>query len=312
MYRLLSISIVTGIFLAGTACETFQPVEEETQLGNNPDPDGTPNEPDSKPIETDTAFDPGNVPPRANADFSPTELFPGDTVNLNGAASSDLDGDVLQYFWQVTQKPVGSVATVMNPEFMNAQLYVDRDGDYVVELLVDDRSHVSSDVIEFTVEAANLPPIANPGPSLSFPVGQTAEINGSASSDPDSDEFLDFYWSFVSKPGGSTAKFVGIDNQPATIARFQIDRVGTYVVELVVNDNDPTDPLDSQPVYVEIRGFDDGSLGGGSGSSDCLSCAAAVDPRFRTELHQAKQRKSVAVVLLPLMLGFAGRRRRWF
>lgn len=97
--------------------------------------------------------------------------------------------------------------------------------------------------------AANNKPVAEAG----SPITQTADgavtLNGSGSSDPDGDS-LTYHWSFEYVPEGSTiqereAPFARNHAADAITTTFTPDRVGTYVVNLMVRDSrgaeSPTD-----------------------------------------------------------------------
>ena len=63
-------------------------------------------------------------------------------------------------------------------------------------------------------------------------VGQTVTLDGSKSSDVDGD-VLTYRWSFVSKPKGSKA---ALQSPNSVNPNFVPDKVGDYVVQLIVND----------------------------------------------------------------------------
>ena len=78
----------------------------------------------------------------------------------------------------------------------------------------------------------NHPPTANAGPDIMQAVGQTAQLNGSGSSDPDGNP-LSYRWSFVSRPSGSVAT---LSSSTVVAPTFVVDKSGSYVVQLIVND----------------------------------------------------------------------------
>ena len=79
---------------------------------------------------------------------------------------------------------------------------------------------------------ANAVPTANAGVAQSVTVGSLVTLDGSASSDANSDA-LTYKWAFTSKPTGSGATL-----SSTTIAKpaFTADIAGTYVLSLIVND----------------------------------------------------------------------------
>ena len=86
----------------------------------------------------------------------------------------------------------------------------------------------------------NIPPVANAGPDQTATVGTTVNLDGSGSSDANGDT-LTYAWSFVSRPTGSTATLSGA----ATFnPSFILDKAGTYVVQLIVNDGQASSTAD--------------------------------------------------------------------
>jgi K319L-like, PKD domain/PKD domain/Calx-beta domain len=175
------------------------------------------------------------------ADAGPDQsVMSGAQVILDGSGSTDVDGDPLAYAWSLTSVPSGSVASLDDPSAVMPRFIVDRPGDYVAQLVVDDGLAASApDTVRVTTE--NSRPVADAGPDQTVVAGQLVDLNGLASSDADGDA-LSFAWSFASRPPGSTA--VLLDAMSAT-PRFTADRPGAYVAQLVVNDGSLSSALDT-------------------------------------------------------------------
>ncbi len=198
--------------------------------------DGTVNSaPDSVTIDT------LNSAPVADAGPDQTP-FVTDTVTLDGSGSSDVDGDPLTYSWSFTSRPPGSSTTLFNPTLANPTFVVDKFGTYVVQLIVNDGT-VNSAPDSVTIDTLNSAPVANavlePPPAGQVFVGDTATLDGSGSSDVD-DHPLTFQWSFTSRPPGSSTT---LSNPTAVNPTFDVDVVGTYGIQLIVNDG----RVDSDP-----------------------------------------------------------------
>ena len=104
-------------------------------------------------------------------------------------------------------------------------------------------------VLSYTVDAtpANRPPIANAGPDQTAFVSDRVTLDGSASADIDGD-LLSFSWTLTSAPAGSGAF---VSDSSAVMPTSDLDRPGSYVLSLVVNDGQ----VDSLPdtVVVDTR-----------------------------------------------------------
>jgi hypothetical protein len=183
-----------------------------------------------------------NSAPVAQAGANQT-IRRGATVTLNGSASSDVDGNTLTFAWSLTTRPVGSTAALSNATSVTPTLVVDQPGTYVVQLIVNDGTTDSAPVT-VTITTTNSAPVANAGAAQSVAVGTVVRLDGRASSDPDNDP-LTFVWSFTTVPANSTATLANPSTAQPT---FTVDRAGTYVVQLIVNDG----LLNSTPVTVTV------------------------------------------------------------
>ncbi|MSP54729.1 MAG: PKD domain-containing protein [Myxococcales bacterium] len=138
------------------------------------------------------------------------------------------------------------------------------------------------------VDRGNTAPTANAGSDQTQPADLTITLNGSGSIDADGDA-LTYGWTFDHVPPGSAiqdreAPFSRNHTTTADTTTFQPDKVGTYVVSLVV-----TDPsgATSSPDYVIVTAADPESIpvaNAGAdqsvpvGSSAALSGTGSYDP----------------------------------
>ncbi len=116
-------------------------------------------------------------------------------------------------------------------------------------------------------DETNRPPVAHAGFDQTVTPGATVHLDGSGSSDPDSDA-LTYSWSLLSKPPGSSAVLSGPTSVNPT---FVADVPGGYSARLIVNDGQDN----SAPATVTI---DAGStLGCGALISGQIVAAGEVD-----------------------------------
>ena len=171
-----------------------------------------------------------NTAPVANAGADQSGQLNG-TVTLDGSASSDFDGDLLTYNWNLTTKPAGSTALLTNPNTANPTLFLDKSGTYVGSLVVND-GLVNSSPDTVIVSTLNVTPVADAGSNQRARVNTTATLDGSGSTDADGDP-LTYAWSFTAKPTGSVTQ---LSNTTAVKPTFTVDKPGTYALQLVVSD----------------------------------------------------------------------------
>ncbi len=143
-----------------------------------------------------------NVPPVANAGPDQT-VTSGDTVNLTGAASSDPNGDTLTFAWTQPSGPVVTLsgANTATPSFTAPSVTTNTDLTFSLQVC-DPEPLCSTDTVVVTVQpqpTVNVPPVANAGPDQTVTSGDTVNLTGAASSDPNGDT-LTFAWTQPSGP----------------------------------------------------------------------------------------------------------------
>ena len=184
-----------------------------------------------------------NQPPVANAGSDQTVTM-GNTVQLNGTGSSDADGDPLTYRWAFSSKPVGSIATLSNTSSPGPTFVADKNGTYIVSLIVNDGQEDS--VIDTVTITSNAAPVSNAGVDQTTVLGNVVTLDGSSSFDLDGDT-LTYSWSIASKPTGSIASITGATSEIASITP---DKVGQYRINLTVNDG--TNPSVTSQVVITV------------------------------------------------------------
>lgn len=185
-----------------------------------------------------------NTAPEANAG-NDQNVATGATVQLDGSASIDSDGDLITYAWTVASSPDDSAASLSDATIVNPTFVADLDGQYTLQLVVADSELQSAvDSVTITAETANSVPVADAGPDQNVATNSIVSLNGSASSDADN-EGLSYQWEIQTKPEGSAAQ---LDDATAATPSFIADVDGTYVVSLTVNDG----KVDSSPDNLSV------------------------------------------------------------
>ena len=177
-----------------------------------------------------------NQQPIANAGPDQS-LELGQSVTLSASQSSDADGDVLTYRWELLSKPASSNFSLSDVTSETFTVTPDIEGDYVFSLVVNDGT-VDSDADQVTVtvipttSGENQAPVANAGADQSIELGQSITLSASQSSDADGDA-LTYRWTLLSKPATSNLNVSDLTSETFTITP---DSEGDYVFSLVVND----------------------------------------------------------------------------
>ena len=155
----------------------------------------------------------------------------GKPFQIDGSASTDPDGDELEYMW--TLSGLGSPIDLSTK--MSDFVTVDSPGDdLILTLLVRDPGGLTSqDIVVINVEPGNRPPIAkivSPSNGGAYSEGKDVTFDGMASSDPDND-ILSYTWE-LGEIGGQTYT-------ASTQSKFSLDLgEGDYSVTLTVKDPD--------------------------------------------------------------------------
>ena len=194
----------------------------------------------SQPDDVDVTSTTGNTAPIANAGQDQTGTT-GSLFTLDGSGSSDADQDVLAYHWTLLSAPSGSASLILDANTAAASISTDVDGDYEVQLEVNDGQNNSVDSVLITSSENNSSPIANAGQSQEVITGSLVNLDGSESSDSNGDE-LTYAWILTSLPDSSSASLNG-----STTVRpsFTPDIDGSYVIQLTVSDGVAVSPIDS-------------------------------------------------------------------
>ncbi|MEY3090981.1 MAG: hypothetical protein RL113_1297, partial [Pseudomonadota bacterium] len=97
-----------------------------------------------------------NAAPVANAGIDQS-VTTSTTVTLNGTKSSDANGDQLSYRWSFVSKPSSSTATLANSSSSTPFFTADKDGSYVVQLIVNDGKADSNPDRVSIIASTNVP-----------------------------------------------------------------------------------------------------------------------------------------------------------
>lgn len=175
-----------------------------------------------------------NKPPVANAGADVSITLPATTAQLDGSASTDPDGTITSYTWTKISGPAAGVITTSDAN-KTTITGLTIAGDYVYELSVKDNGGTSAtDQVKVTVlPSANKLPVANAGANVNITLPtSTAQLDGSASSDPDG-TISTYAWLKISGPAAGAISTANANKTAVT----GLTIAGDYVYELTVTDN---------------------------------------------------------------------------
>ncbi len=152
------------------------------------------------------------------------------------------DSDYIDYYWRLSSKPASSTA-ILSGFTLLKHFVADVDGEYVVELTASTGNNRGSKATtRITAYTGNAQPVAEAGAYQEVAIGDTVQLNGTAT-DAD-DNSLNYSWSFQS--GSATSTLSSTTSASTTfIANSDTD----YTLDLIANDG----AVDSQINSVLIR-----------------------------------------------------------
>ncbi|WP_395340716.1 PKD domain-containing protein [Ningiella sp. W23] len=179
----------------------------------------------------------------------------GDNASLDGTGSFDPDSgpDTLSYQWSFVSVPSSSSITADDiVELTSALTSFNPDvaGVYMVSLRVFDGELEDQATLNVIVNALNIAPVADAGEDQSVALGDSVNLSGEGSMDPDSGPApLTYLWQFISLPSTSDLDSSAITSD-GSLASFTPDAAGTYEVSLRVSDSE-ADDVDTVLITVE-------------------------------------------------------------
>lgn len=168
----------------------------------------------------------------------------GGNVILDGSASFDADANPLTYAWTSPPGIILSSTSVAKPTFTAPN--VTTDTQYTFSLIVNDGLvNSGTDQVVITVKKVNLIPLANAGVDQTANEGVIVTLNGTASSDPDSDP-LTYLW--------TSPTVITLSSNTSTQPTFTAPEVNSdtqYTFSLVVNDGTVNSTIDQVIITVK-------------------------------------------------------------
>lgn len=230
------------------------------------------------------------------------EVAVGMLVALDGNGSSDPEGEILSFAWSLVS-PSGSAATLAAPTAASAMVTPDLPGTYLVTLVVNDGVQESTAVSTLITAYAsgdtpdgadcgnnvdclsgkcvgdtcqpNQAPIAVASPAQqSVTPGTLVTLDGSGSTDPDSDPIASHLWVLLDGPSGNGAT---VDDPASAVTTITPSVEGVYLFGLTVNDG----YLDSPVAFATVGVSTTGLLANGEpcgNDNECISqsCSGSV------------------------------------
>jgi hypothetical protein len=188
-----------------------------------------------------------NVKPVAKIEIvRPVKLK--EKLELDGSKSTTGSNvATLTFSWKFNQKPKGSNAILYDSDKAKPYFYPDIKDVYEIQLIVHDGfSESRPAIIVFT--PLNSRPIANASYNDPIRINETVFLTATQSDDVDNDP-LTCRWKMIYRPQTSSATLSDVN---AITPSFLADRMGKYILQVVVNDGQ----IDSEPFVLYINVHD--------------------------------------------------------
>jgi len=183
-----------------------------------------------------------NTAPVSNAGPD-RQVAPGSFVQLNGTASSDIDGNRITYAWTL-KRPSGSTAAFDDKTSPMPTFKADKAGSYTATLKVSDGLLSASDSVVITTGTNRYPVARTKADDVAMTQGQTIQLDAGDSTDSNGGP-LAYSWTITARPSGSAATISAPTTPRPT---FTADRAGSYTFSLLVTDAGALTSTDPQVV----------------------------------------------------------------
>ena len=185
------------------------------------------------------------IPPVADAG-SDLIVNEGSSISLNASKSIDPDGIILSYIWNQNAHPLITLGDAETKIWTITAPSVSSDTTFTFKLTVSDNNGLTAtDSTNLLVRdvstsspshsSSNNAPIANAGPDLELNENMSISLSGSASSDPDIGDSLNYSWK---QTGGNPVLDIsaGVDKEILTFTSPTVSMDTMFTFELIVTD----------------------------------------------------------------------------
>ena len=170
-------------------------------------------------------------------------VLEGETVQLDGSESYDLDGNPISFSWRAPAGIHLNDSTLKKPTFVAPDVKVNTNS--IFTLVVNDGTSDSDpSTVTVTVLQVNKRPVADAGSDISYNEGSSVSLDGSLSYDPDMD-VISYKWT----PLDGIILFDALGPAPSFIAP-QVSVTKTYRFKLQVSDGVLTSVTDTVRINV--------------------------------------------------------------
>jgi uncharacterized repeat protein (TIGR01451 family) len=183
----------------------------------------------------------GNQPPIADAG-GPYTAQTGEDITLDGSGSTDPDGTIIAYYWDLDNDGQYDDASGAQPTILSSSGIWLTPGTYTITLQVkDDQAATDTNQTTIQITTPNQPPIADAGGPYYGLTGDNIQLNASGSSD--NDGFIVVYDWDLDNDGQ-------YDDASGVTLLFSWLAAGSYPVSLRVTDDGGTNDTDDTTVEI--------------------------------------------------------------